>query len=228
MNDNILQQPFQIQYASRSLHIHPTSSLHPYHLVHASIPMTTYQGHFCYPNVNHVATYHFKILQCFLELAESHIGRSTTIVCLGRVLSEYTFTIEWLQLLLYLGECRIDLESFLSVPDRLQNEKTCCNTRVKDHLRNGIAVVLQFDMTESAIGKVGCNGWVEFNSCCILFDRFVESFLCLNKVSSCFFYIRNRIDLRPKRTLASALIWSALSLFSSEVIGGERTLRSGA
>lgn len=36
------------------------------------------------------------------------------------------------------------------------------------------------------------------------------------------------VDLRPKRTLASALIWSALSLFSSEVIGGERTLRSGA
>lgn len=48
--------------------------------------------------------------------------------------------------------------------------------------------------------------------------------------SSSFSFLYERIFqyVRPKRTLASALIWSALSLFSSEVIGkGERrgTLR---
>lgn len=76
-------------------------------------------------------------------------------------------------------------------------------------------------MAKGAIGVVGSNVWVEFNGSCILFDRIVESFLCSSNVRFLLFFFLRIKYVRPKRTLASALIWSALSLFSSEVIGRE-------
>lgn len=90
-----------------------------------------------------LTTYHFEILQGFLELAKSHVGRSTTIVCLATYTHVNHTGIAVAASSPYLGERRIDLESLLSVPDRLQNEKrVVIKKRANDHLRNGITVVL--------------------------------------------------------------------------------------